>query len=76
MDRLSEISEATLAALMRDFYLWIGITVLILVFALYVYFAPQSIDFFTNPEHKKKETDNNHIQVRSEPPEDDPHVHA
>lgn len=75
MDRLSEISDATIAALMRDFYLWIGIFVLVLAFALYVYFAPQSIDFFTNPERKpdtKKEV--NHIQVRSEPPENDPHA--
>ena len=73
MDRLSEISDATIAALMRDFYLWIGIFVLVLAFALYVYFAPQSIDFFTNPGPKpdqKKEV--NHIQVRSEPPENDP----
>ena len=76
MDRLSEISGATLAALMRDYYLWIGLLVLVLAFALYVYFAPQSIDFFTNPDPssdaKKKAV--NHIQVRSEPPEDDPHA--
>ena len=74
MERISEIIDATIAALMRDYFLWIGLLVLILVFALYVYFTPQSIDFFTNPEPKKKPTDVNHIQVRSEPPEDDPHA--
>lgn len=66
MERISEITDATIAALMRDYFLWIGLLVLILAFTLYVYFTPQSIDFFTNPEPKKKPAD---VNVRSEPQE-------
>ena len=74
MDKVSEITQATFAALMRDYYLWIGILTLVLAFALYVYFFPKSIDFFANPELSVQATGLRDKKVRSEPPLDDPHV--
>ena len=50
MEKVTDLASATYAALMRDYYLWIGVLTLILAFALYVYFFPTSIDFFENPK--------------------------
>ena len=55
---------------MRDYYLWIAILTIVLVFALYVYFFPQSIDFFENPESPSMKASKE--RLRSEPPEDQP----
>ena len=75
MDKISELTQATFAALMRDYFLWIGILSLILAFALYVYFFPKSIDFFANPEPSVQATGLRDKRVRSEPPVDDPHAY-
>lgn len=54
------MASATVAALTRDYFLWIAIFSLILAFALYVYFVPSAFEFF---DTQKKDT-----RVRSEPP--------
>jgi hypothetical protein len=61
MDRISEIA----GALPKNYIVVFAVLVLILLFALYVYFFPQSIDFFTNPE---QETGLKDKRVRVEPP--------
>ena len=60
MDKLSELTQATVDALFRDYMLWVCIASLALAFALYVYFFPQSIDFFENPptDDEKVKNDN------------------
>ena len=73
MDAISEMAQNTLDALMRDYLLWVGILVLVLSFALYVYFFPKSIDFFANPEAKAvDDLGLRDKKVRSEPPLDQP----
>jgi len=74
MEKISDLTQATMAALMRDYFLWIGILVLILAFALYVYFFPKSIDFFANPEPSVQDTGLRDKKVRAEPPVNDPHT--
>lgn len=64
MDTAAALASATVAALVRDYYLWIAIFALVLAFGLYVYLVPRAIDFFENPAEKKDE------RVRSEPPVD------
>ena len=68
MEKVTELASATFAALMRDYYLWIGVLSLVLAFALYVYFFPTSVDFFTGTQApakpKSKEAE---IERRSEP---------
>ena len=78
MEKVSEVAQATYDALMRDQMLFFGLTVLILVFVLYVYFFPKSMDFFTNPPETKnsfQETGLRDKRLRSEPSENDPHAH-
>jgi hypothetical protein len=72
MDAISELTAATLEALVRDYYLWIAILTIVLVFALYVYFFPQSIDFFENPDPESASMKASRERLRSEPPEDQP----
>jgi len=60
MESITALTTATAAALARDYYLWLGLLVLILAFGLYVYFVPNSFEFFNN---QKKDT-----RIRSEPP--------
>lgn len=60
MESVTAMTSATIAALTRDYYLWIAIFSLILAFGLYVYFVPSSFEFFDN---QKKDN-----RVRSEPP--------
>ena len=72
MENITELATATYAALIRDYYLWMGILSLVLAFALYVYFFPTSIDFFTGsqgPAKPKKAPAE--IDIRSEPDESD-----
>jgi hypothetical protein len=72
MENITELATATYAALIRDYYLWIGILSLVLAFALYVYFFPTSIDFFTGSQPSKpKSTELPEIDIRSEPVESD-----
>jgi len=77
MDNITNVAQGTIAALMRDYYLWLGVLTLVLAFALYVYFFPtaniwasggrtRSIDFFENPKEEDP-------RRRSESPKDDPH---
>jgi hypothetical protein len=50
MDIVNKVSEATSAMwaiLMRDYYLTIGLLVLVLVFAVYLYLSPTATEFFT-----------------------------
>ena len=61
MDKLSELTQATVDALTRNYLLMLGILILVLMFALYIYFFPKSVDFFENPKEK---TD---PRLRSEP---------
>ena len=50
MDIANKVSEATSAmwaTLMRDYYLTIGLLVMVLVFAVYLYLSPTATEFFT-----------------------------
>ena len=68
MEKFTELASDTIAALMRDYFLWIGILSLILAFALYVYFFPTSIDFFTGTQAPAKPKSREaEIERRSEP---------
>ena len=53
MDKISELTQATIAALLRDYFLWIGILTVVLAFALYVYFRPHALEFFTGSAKKE-----------------------
>lgn len=53
MDKVSELTQATIAALLRDYVLWIGILTVVLAFALYVYFRPNALEFFTGSAKKE-----------------------
>ena len=53
MEKVSEMSNTVVAILLRDYYLWIGILTLVLVFALYVYFKPNALEFFTGSQQGK-----------------------
>jgi hypothetical protein len=59
MESITALTAATAAALARDYFLWIGLLVLILAFGIYVYFVPNSMEFF---DTQKKDT-----RIRSEP---------
>ena len=74
MENITDLATATYAALIRDYYLWLGILSLVLAFALYVYFFPTSIDFFTGSQGPAKPKTNAapaEIDIRSEPDESD-----
>lgn len=77
MERVSELAQAAYATLVRDYLLLVGLLVLVLAFALYVYFFPKSVDFFANPPAPNpfQETGLRDKRLRSEPSEDDPHLH-
>lgn len=57
MDKVSELTQATIAALMRDYILWIGILSVVLAFALYIYFRPNALEFFTGAKAPEKKED-------------------
>jgi hypothetical protein len=73
METISNLASGTMAALARDYYLWVGIFAITLAFGIYVQFFPSAIDFFTNPpaasREKKQESD---ARIRSEPPVNQP----
>lgn len=50
MDKITEVTQATLDRLMSNYYLWIGLLSIVLAFAIYVYLFPKAIEFFKNPE--------------------------
>ena len=51
MEALSEMSQATLEALFRNYTVIIAITVLVLGLTLYIYFFPTPFtEYFKNPE--------------------------
>ncbi len=60
MDQLSEMTRATVEALLRDYTLWIAILTLVLLFALYVklFPTPLSGELFADgptPTNKKQD---------------------
>lgn len=61
MDQLSEVTRATVEALLRDYTLWIAILTLVLIFALYVklFPTPLSGELFADgpaaPTNKKQD---------------------
>ncbi len=51
MDALSEMSQSALEALVRNYVIIIALAVVVLAFALYVYFFPTPFtEYFKNPE--------------------------
>jgi hypothetical protein len=42
MERVTEISEKTLALLFENYTLWVGLLSLILIFAIYLYLSPSA----------------------------------
>ena len=57
MEKLSEATAAVYAVLIRDYYLWVGILAIVLVFALYVYLKPATLEFFTGSQKAAKKED-------------------
>lgn len=47
VNKMSEATSAMWATLMGDYYLTIGLLVLVLVFAIYLYLSPTATEFFT-----------------------------
>jgi len=46
MDAIAALSNSTYEALMRDYWLWVGVFGIVLAFALYIFLIPNAIDFF------------------------------
>jgi hypothetical protein len=58
MDQLTETTRRVVEILMRDWILWVAILGVVLAFALYIYFNPRSMEFFTGskaPVHEKEQ---------------------
>jgi hypothetical protein len=72
MEKVSEVSNAVIATLLRDYYLWIGILTLVLAFALYVYFKPNALEFFTGSQQQAKGGDKKQVIPPSEEPTEAP----
>ncbi len=47
MDQLTETTRRAVEILIRDWILWVSILGVVLAFALYIYFNPRSMEFFT-----------------------------
>lgn len=47
MDQLTETTRRAVEILIRDWILWVAILGVVLAFALYIYFNPRSLEFFT-----------------------------
>jgi hypothetical protein len=77
MEAISESAQAAYAMMVQNYILIVSILTLILAFAVYVYLFPKSVDFFANPEPKNifQETGLRDKRLRSEPSENDPHLH-
>jgi hypothetical protein len=58
MEAFSEMSQATLNALVQNYVIVVAITVLVLGLALYIYFFPTPFsEYFKNPEAKTEAAD-------------------
>ena len=57
MDRLGEISDATLGLLIKNYTLILALLGLVLAFALYVYFVRNPLSEFFESAPLKKETE-------------------
>lgn len=57
MDRISEISEATLGLLLKNYILILTLLGLVLAFALYIYFVRNPLSEFFEGTPAKKETE-------------------
>jgi len=77
MEAITESAQAAYAMMVHNYILIVSLLALILVFTIYVYLFPKSVDFFANPEPKNpfQETGLRDKRLRSEPAEDDPHLH-
>lgn len=47
MEQLTETTRRAVEILIRDWVLWVAILAVVLAFALYIYFNPRSLEFFT-----------------------------
>ncbi len=65
MDRISELSSATVAAMTRNYVLLGALLVIVLVFAVYIYVKPNVLEFFQGSKAKPVAA----TQPRAEPPE-------
>lgn len=76
-ESVSRSAQTAYDMMLQNYILIIILLLLILAFALYVYFFPKSVDFFANPEPKNifQETGLRDKRLRSEPSENDPHLH-
>jgi hypothetical protein len=67
MERISELSAATVAAMTRNYVLLIALMGLVLAFAVYIYIKPNVMEFFQGSAGKVKPVAA--TQPRAEPPE-------
>lgn len=63
MDKLSEFTQATIDTVVRNYLLLLGVLTLVLLFVLYVYFFPKSVDFFENPVDPRLRSEPKHVPV-------------
>jgi hypothetical protein len=65
MERITELSAATIAAMTRNYTLLIALMGLVLAFAVYIYIKPNVMEFFQGSKAKPVAA----TQPRAEPPE-------
>lgn len=55
MERAAELSEKALTLLFQNYMLWLGVLVLILLFAIYIYLVPSAPmeGFTSNPRNQE-----------------------
>jgi hypothetical protein len=72
MERVSELTSATISVLARNYILLIALVGLVLAFAVYIYMTPKVMEFFTGASIKGKSTPQPQPleRVRAEPPEE------
>lgn len=56
MDQLTETTRRAVEILIRDWMLWVMILGVVLVFALYLYFNPRAMEFFTGAQKPQQKT--------------------
>ena len=56
MDQLTETTRRAIEILIRDWVLWVAILGVILAFALYLYFNPRAMEFFTGAQKSQQKT--------------------
>jgi hypothetical protein len=54
MDKVSEVTQATLERLMSSYYVWVGLLAIVLAFAVYLYLFPKAIEFFKGSEKQEE----------------------